>query len=446
MGYLFSREMGEPKGLVFALLIWCLLTVHALGSQQSCQKPQLDKGYFDSDEGTYPLGTELYYACDKGLKPVAEGWWAIVKCENSKWSHTPLCIEENDCIAPDNPNAKVIKPNVNGWHPNGDTVRFECDAAYKMKSGDRVSSKCENGIWTKLPLCVEKANLCEAPPPVTNAVITHEYQDKFPDGSIVHYKCQNSYTLAGTDSIVCLSGKWTPSPTCIKTPSPTERASTGEGGHSTSGDRGNGGTSRGGDHIDSIGDESSPNVRPTARPQPSGKILPVDRCGAKPTVDNGDFITVPGSNQMALTYKCINYYKLVGPEKVMCRSDRTWSELPTCKAPCTIEKKTFDQLDLPKDMFVKEGESQTFLCKEQDYYRRPLVADVRCQNGHVTIDRCTLGCKLEPRNHHWLGLAQDVFIKEGTHRLTCGQTDSYGRPLVADVRCENGYPRSTNCS
>eukprot|EP00063_Salmo_salar_P070316 XP_014045151.1 PREDICTED: complement factor H-related protein 5-like isoform X2 [Salmo salar] len=436
MGYLFCREMREPKCLFFVLLIWCLGTVHAQDSQRSCLKPKLDRGYFDLDEETYPHGTKLYYACDKGWKPVVEGWWGMVKCENRKWSHIPQCIDENNCIPPDNPNAKEKPLNVNGWYPNGKTVWFDCDLTHEIKGSP--SAKCENGSWRELPLCVEKYDLCRKPPPVvTNAVIIHKYQDKFPEGFKLNYTCQDSYTLEGTDSTVCQSGGWTKGPTCIETPSPTEWPSTGDGGSSTSSDRGNGGTSSGGDRSTSSGgdrstssgggrstssggdrstssggdrstssggdrstssggdrstssgDEASPNVRPSARPQPSGPFLPVDSCGEKPTVDNGDFISDSDRNRMALTFKCINYYKLVGPEQVMCHSDKTWSKLPICKAPCTIDKRTFYLLDLKKDMFVKEGESQTFLCKETDYWKKPFVADVRCLNGDVTTGSCT---------------------------------------------------------
>ncbi|XP_071233201.1 complement factor H-related protein 1-like isoform X3 [Salvelinus alpinus] len=443
MGYLFCREMGEPKCLFFVLLIWCLGTVHGQGysisaqdSQQSCQKLKLDQGYFDSDKETYQHGTELYYACDKGRKPVVEGWWAMVKCENRKWSHIPQCIDENSCIAPENPNAKVKKPDVNGWYPNRQSVWFDCDSTHVIKGS--ITAKCENGTWTKLPLCVERDDLCGEPPLVTNAVITRKYQEKFQDGSKINYKCQDSYTFEETDSSVCISGDWTTAPTC-------KRASTGEGDRSTSSDRGNGGTSSGGGHSTSSGDEASPNVRTSARPQPSSPFLPVDRCGEKPTVDNGDFISDSDSNRMALTFKCINYYKLVGPEQVMCRSDQTWSELPICKAPCTVDKRTSDLLDLKKDMFVKEGESQTFLCKETGYRDPPSAADVRCQNGQVTVGRCTLGCKLDTWNHHWLDLTEDMFVKEGRQTWACKKKDYRGRRLVANVECQRGYVTASSC-
>ncbi|XP_064848299.1 complement factor H-related protein 5-like isoform X2 [Oncorhynchus masou masou] len=483
--------MGEPKCLFFVLLIWCLGTVHAQDSQQSCPKPKLKQGYFGSDEETYRHGTELYYACDEGWKPAVEGWWAMVKCENREWSHTPQCIDENNCIAPDNPNAKVKNPEVNGWYSNRKIVWFECDGTYEIKGPSTAT--CENGTWTTLPPCEEKELLCREPPLATNAVITHEYQEKFQEGSKINYKCRDSYTYEGTDSSVCQSGDWTISPKCIRTTSSTEKASTGEGGSSTLSDRGNGGTSSGGGHSTSSagghstssggghstssggghstssggghstssggghstssggghstssGDEASPNVRPSVRPQPSGPFLPVDRCGEKPTVDNGDFISDSDRNPMALTFTCINYYKLVGPEQVMCYNDQSWSELPICKAPCTLVKRTFDVLDLPKDMFVKEGESQTFRCKETDFWERPFVADVLCQNGRVAIGRCALGCKLDKQNYHWLDLTQDMFVKEGRQTWNCKQMDYTGRRPVANVQCHDGYLSVGGC-
>ncbi|XP_042171769.1 complement factor H-related protein 2-like isoform X3 [Oncorhynchus tshawytscha] len=218
------------------------------------------------------------------------------------------------------------------------------------------------------------------------------------------------------------------------------------GGHSTSSAGGHSTSSRGG-HKTSSGDEASPNVRPSARPQPGGPFLPVDRCGEKPTVDNGDFISDSDRNRMALTFTCINYYKLVGSEQVMCHNDQTWSELPICKAPCTLDKnkRTFDMLDLTKDMFVKEGESQTFLCKKNDNWKSPSAADVRCQNGQVTIGRCALGCILDTWNHHWLDLTQDMFVKEGRQTWNCNQKDYTGRHLVADVKCQSGYLTVGGC-
>ncbi|KAJ8011230.1 hypothetical protein DPEC_G00056000 [Dallia pectoralis] len=131
--------------------------------------------------------------------------------------------------------------------------------------------------------------LCGEPPHVSNAVITEEYRDMFLNGSTVVYGCKTSYSLNGPESVVCVSGVWTQTPTCYEV------------------------------------------QRHTGRPQPtgSGPFLPVDKCGEKPVVENGDYIY--DDNRMALTYECNLYYKLVGPKQVMCHSNGVWSKTPVCK-------------------------------------------------------------------------------------------------------------------
>ncbi|XP_036822122.1 coagulation factor XIII B chain-like [Oncorhynchus mykiss] len=299
-----------------------------------------------------------------------------------------------------------VDPEQN-MYQDGMTLTYACDKGLKTPmEGWWGMITCENGRWSDTPLCTASRS-CDAPPQVNHATVVQQYQNNFSNGSKVVYKCKRSYIMEGNADVVCLLGEWTSAPTCS--------------------------------------DEASPNVRPSARPQPGGPFLPVDRCGEKPTVDNGDFISDSDRNRMALTFTCINYYKLVGPEQVMCHNDQTWSELPICKAPCTIDKMTFDMLDLTKDMFVKEGESQTFLCKVTDSWKQPFVADVRCQNGRGEIGRCTLGCKLDTWNHHWLDLTQDMFVKEGRQTWNCKQTDYRGRRLVADVECQGGYLTVRSC-
>ncbi|XP_034145728.1 complement factor H [Esox lucius] len=342
-GIQFSEEMGETKGLFFVLLVSLHGTVHAQGVT-SCRKPKLDEGYFNSEENVYNEGTTLYYGCNKGRKPVAEGWWGITVCKNSQWTPEPQCIDESDCVAPDNPNAKVRKPSEEGWYKNGRSVNFECDEFYETK---RTNAKCENGIWEDLPVCEKRKDLCGEPPQVKNAVITQEYRDTFLDSSSVQYKCQDSYNLNITDPTICISGIWSGIPKCIQVqePSSAEKTDTGEEAQRPTGrpePSGSGPFVPGEEAQRPIGrpepSGSGPFVpgkeaqRPTGRPEPSGSgpFLPVEKCGEKPVVDNGDYIS--DNNRMALTYKCKMHYELEGPEQVMCHSNGVWSETPVCKA------------------------------------------------------------------------------------------------------------------
>uniref|UniRef100_A0A6Q2X5K1 Sushi domain-containing protein n=1 Tax=Esox lucius TaxID=8010 RepID=A0A6Q2X5K1_ESOLU len=231
---------------VFVIIALHLLSikVEAQASGRVCQRPQLDNGFVVPEQEIYQDGVSLTYACDRGLKTPLDGWWGTVKCDNGVWSHNPQCN-----------------------NTKGDND-FDC------------ADKSDE----------EYCGMCGEPPRVFNAVITQEYQKKFLSGSEVVYKCQTSYTLNGPESIVCISGEWTPTPTCSK--------------------------------------EAQ---RPTGRPEPSGSgpFLPVEKCGEKPVVDNGDYIS--DNNRMALTYKCKMHYELEGPEQVMCHSNGVWSETPVCK-------------------------------------------------------------------------------------------------------------------
>uniref|UniRef100_A0A6Q2X9T1 Sushi domain-containing protein n=1 Tax=Esox lucius TaxID=8010 RepID=A0A6Q2X9T1_ESOLU len=314
----------------------------------SCRKPKLDEGYFNSEENVYNEGTTLYYGCNKGRKPVAEGWWGITVCKNSQWTPEPQCIDESDCVAPDNPNAKVRKPSEEGWYKNGRSVNFECDEFYETK---RTNAKCENGIWEDLPVCEKRKDLCGEPPQVKNAVITQEYRDTFLDSSSVQYKCQDSYNLNITDPTICISGIWSGIPKCKNK------------------------------NIDltKSGSEQRSNEHCIC--------FSVDKCGEKPVVDNGDYIS--DDTRMALTYKCNLYYKLEGPEKVMCHSNGVWSETPVCKEPCTVSPTSFDLLDATTNQYVMDGGSSVFLCKQKGYYGTRYFSHFHCQNGKVTHKPCT---------------------------------------------------------
>lgn len=56
-----------------------------------------------------------------------------------------------------------------------------------------------------------------------------------------------------------------------------------------------------------------------------------------------------------------------------------------------------------------------------------------------------MGCKLDARRYYWLDLTQDMFLKDERQTLNCKQNDYWGRPLVANVQCQNGYLTSNSC-
>ncbi|XP_071348373.1 complement factor H-related protein 1-like isoform X2 [Trachinotus anak] len=275
--------------LGFVLLVWIPGELHAQRSLQPCHAPRLDGGYFVPVQETYPHETELKYACDNGRKPVVGDWWATSKCQNGTWAPAPQCIDEKACIPPTIPNGKYVN-NSQSWYEEGGVMRTKCDNGYEHK--DRVATaKCKNGKWLTLPVCQKSDNACTEPPKVPHAVIIHQgYQEVYAVDTKVQYKCEDGYTIDGAQTsklIFCIAGTWGEGPTCR--PSATSGSNEGE--------------------IQT-------------------QTTSITNCGEHPTIVNGDVVEI---NDMFLRFSCNSFYRRVGPEKVKCYADRTWSEVPTCK-------------------------------------------------------------------------------------------------------------------
>ncbi|KAM4605544.1 complement factor H-related protein 5-like isoform 5-T5 [Polymixia lowei] len=329
----------------FLLLIWFPEAVNARSGEAHCSAPNLDGGFFVPERSIYPHGTKLTYACDTGNKPAVEGWWVTSICQNNKWSPEPKCIDERYCLPPNIPNSNY-ETNAAGWYEET-KIRITCDEGYMSRDGD-ATAECKNGTWTSIPICEKSRDACDEPPNMPHAVIIQRHQTLFGVDSKVLYKCEDGYVVEGRDEetfINCISGNWTASQPC--------RVSTG-------------------------------SVRDPSGTRPSKTTI--DKCGELPTLANG----VVTYNRRSLTYQCNNYYKLVGSAQVVCFSDGSWSNLPTCEeAFCivnTAENPKLQQLSEVK--YLMEGTGDDFNCLVTDYLNRPYLSRAHCENGIVTFKRC----------------------------------------------------------
>ncbi|XP_026230182.1 uncharacterized transmembrane protein DDB_G0289901-like isoform X16 [Anabas testudineus] len=155
------------------------------------------------------------------------------------------------------------------------------------------------------------------------------------------------------------------------------------GGHTTSTGRG---TQGGGRHPDTGSDGSAGGHTTSAGGGASSTIsVSVDNCGRLPHVPNGDVVE---QGQMFLKYQCSSFYTRVGPEKVTCNSDGTWSTLPTCEAAfCALDPARYPESNLRPGLgveYIKEGETKNIPCK-WDRMSMP----VKCINRQmISRNRC----------------------------------------------------------
>ncbi|XP_036072305.1 complement factor H isoform X1 [Oryzias melastigma] len=327
----------------FSFLVWLPGILSAQGTPQVCSAPNLENGYTVPMKASYQQNEKITYACEDGYKPAVEGWWAESTCGNGQWSPLPLCIEKSACIPPTVINEKY-EEDSKLWYKNGDKKRITCNEGYDNK--DYVATAlCERGNWTIVPVCEKSKVACSEPPKIPYAVIINrEHQDVFPVNSNVTYQCKDDYVTeegAKIKSVFCTSGNWTTTPTCIYSP-----------------------------------ESNKGNTKPP--------FVPVENCGELPVVEHG---LVEESENLALRVSCQRFYKLDGPEKVVCYSSNKWSEVPVCKANyCSVDTAAYEDLEPDGVKYVVNGEEIKLLCK--DIFRFENHRYVRCRNGKATVSEC----------------------------------------------------------
>ncbi|XP_062261053.1 complement factor H-like isoform X3 [Platichthys flesus] len=333
-----SRYLG------FILLVWFPGALHAQSAAQPCPAPSLVHGYVFPVKETYSHDSKLTYACRNTRKPAVQGWWAESVCQNGTWSPTPRCIGETACIPPTIPNGKYTQSS-DGLYENGDVIRISCDEAYEHKDHD-ATGKCINGTWSSLPVCERSMLACSEPPKVPHAVITGlGYQELFAADSEVQYECEDGYIIEGVHkkSIICLGGNWTEGPVC--------RSSTSSGSN----------------------EEEIQNA-------------PIESCGKHPSIHNGDIVE---TREMYLKYACNSFYRYVGPKTVVCHSNGTWSNVPSCRATyCYVDTRQYPELQPDGVKYMKDGEKVSMACV--DDWLTPYFSLVRCSDGIIRLSECCM--------------------------------------------------------
>ncbi|XP_053739031.1 complement factor H-like [Synchiropus splendidus] len=344
--------------------VLCLIcSSGALGApgKRHCRVPPLNNGFLVPDQDVYTHGCQIGYRCDEGYKPAVEGWWQLVTCQDGKWSHKPQCIDETNCLPLPIPNGKYTV-DEQPWFPDGFQLDTTCDTGYTHKSGLNLAV-CDNGEWSRRPACEKKADACDDPPRMPNAVVVGQrYQAIYEQDTQLQYECEDGYTFEGAapnKAIICRSGAWSSADPCVKksTPNPD---------HSTSG-----GWSRPG------GGSSSAVVDKEEAMTSTGK------CGPPPVIPNGEVVL---QTRSYIKYQCAAYYKTEDPF-VFCLSSGSWSKIPTCKENfCLLETGKYARLENNGDIYLMHKETRRLLCSRGKYWNS--YAEAECKDGALDVGEC----------------------------------------------------------
>ncbi|XP_068196069.1 complement factor H-related protein 4-like [Antennarius striatus] len=193
-------------------------------------------------------------------------------------------------------------------------------------------------LWIPEALHAQRDRLPCAAPTLNGGVLAPQ-KTSYPHGMTLVYNCNDGYKAA-VDSwwakVRCLNGRWSHTPQCTSYGSSAYR---------------------------------------------TGSQISVSLCGSQPVVAHG---VVVEADRMHLKYQCNTYYKLWGPEKVMCHGDGMWTEIPTCEDNyCVVDTDANPELKNAGVTYLKEGQNGHFECALSGYYTFG-----KCHNGQMGLSKC----------------------------------------------------------
>uniref|UniRef100_A0A674C1B9 Complement decay-accelerating factor-like n=1 Tax=Salmo trutta TaxID=8032 RepID=A0A674C1B9_SALTR len=145
----------------------------------------------------FPEGKEATFQCANGY--LKEQGSERITCTSGKWSTLELTCKKKDCGAPrEKPHLKYEFSEEGTLF--GASARAICDKGYQLTGPSY--RQCYATGWSGRPRC--DVVTCDKPPEIMNGTITEKPGEEFPEyGGVIHYSCNEGYTLIGNKSIEC---------------------------------------------------------------------------------------------------------------------------------------------------------------------------------------------------------------------------------------------------
>ncbi|KAL3872110.1 hypothetical protein ACJMK2_040062 [Sinanodonta woodiana] len=104
----------------------------------------------------------------------------------------------------------LMKETESEYFLPGDVVQIKICWGNIPVEGDGHLTCMANGSWYGNSSCPPQSVLdCVPPHDIQNAYISGSHWDRYPEGSVIIYKCSQSYWLRGDNKVKCINGKWT---------------------------------------------------------------------------------------------------------------------------------------------------------------------------------------------------------------------------------------------
>ncbi|KAG8132753.1 hypothetical protein E2320_010598, partial [Naja naja] len=162
----------------------------------------------------YLENDRVQYRCNPGYVLEGSEW---IQCKGQKWTpHPPKCLApcsitrqqlatKNLFVFGSQRKARLIQSNHN--------VQFQCNEGYVLVAPS--VRKCFDG-YMDFPLCIsERGQNCSGPPRIDNGDIISLSEKWYRSGSSVEFRCQMYYAMEDQNRSFCDNGIWTKVPICL---------------------------------------------------------------------------------------------------------------------------------------------------------------------------------------------------------------------------------------
>ncbi|XP_039184113.1 complement factor H-related protein 1-like isoform X1 [Crotalus tigris] len=198
--------------LVAAVLLW-----PCCSSQNACEEPEdIDFGEIVTTEKVkYLENDRVQYRCNPAYVLEGHEW---IQCKGQKWTpHPPKCLTpcsitrqqlatKNLFVFGSQRKARLIQSNH--------SLQFQCNEGYVLVAPS--VRMCVDG-YMELPLCIsERGRNCSGPPRIENGDIITLSEKQYRSGSSVEFRCQKHYAMDGQNRSFCDNGAWTKVPICLE--------------------------------------------------------------------------------------------------------------------------------------------------------------------------------------------------------------------------------------
>ncbi|XP_054240331.1 coagulation factor XIII B chain-like [Indicator indicator] len=401
---------------------------------KKCNKPLLENGVFYGTEIYFKIHEKLHYKCNPGYYIPSGSTEDTIQCRPEGWSSQPSCTKKiESCQVPDlhhgsyfsaqqelrlnetllyrceegyqtaggntteaavclahgwslTPNCTKITCSSlsavahGGFYPakkiyeEGDVVHFFCEENYSISGFDLI--QCYYFGWhPDPPVCDDVINKCPPPPLPPHAHIL-TVRRTYHHGDKVRIQCKSNFETRGSEEIQCEKGRWTSPPVCIRT-------------------------------VDKQESEAPPppSLETDAAGRASKTYLNEDikmqqGCPPPPVIKNGVLLgplLASYKNGSSVEYGCQSYHFLDGPSTVYCHQG-AWTEQPTCLEPCTLNVADMNSSNIElkwkqEELIFLHGDLIEFECKQGYNFLQttlPSPGRAQCNRGRLQYPKCIM--------------------------------------------------------